>query len=97
MTPQFDPSQQAEALALVESCPWGDTDYSICDMEAALRLAMEATSADYVRWENEVAPTLEDSGYDEFSVLAPSSRRCRTRRSLPTLPGCSERSPSPTA
>jgi hypothetical protein len=70
MTPQFNPSQQAEALGLIETCAWGSMHDYICDTEAALRLAMESTSDDYLRWENEFRPALEDAGYDEFSAPA---------------------------
>jgi hypothetical protein len=59
VTAQFDPSQQLEALALIESCPWGSLDDHIRDMETALRLAMEMTADDYWRWENEFRPVHE--------------------------------------
>lgn len=70
MRPQFNPSQQAEALALIESCAWGSMHDYISDTEAALRLAMEATSDGYLRWENEFRMALEEAGYDEVSAPA---------------------------
>jgi hypothetical protein len=68
VTRQFNPIQQAHALALLEQMTWGDMDGYIRGMEEALRLALEATSGDFYRWEEEIGPPLETQGYDEFSL-----------------------------
>jgi hypothetical protein len=68
VTRQFNPIQQAHALALLEQMTWGDMDDQIRGMEEALRLALEATSSDFYRWEEEIGPPLEARGYDEFSL-----------------------------
>jgi hypothetical protein len=67
---QFDSGQRERAIALLEDVPWGDLDRSIRDMEQALRLALEATTGEFQRWEEDVGPALEAEGYDEFSVPA---------------------------
>jgi hypothetical protein len=50
---QFSDEQRERAVALIESIAWGDLDGSIIDMEAALRLAMDATRDDFQRWEQD--------------------------------------------
>jgi len=62
LEPQFNPAQQAEALKLIERCAWGSMEQSIIDLESALRIAMEMTRHDFLRWEDEVKPALEDEG-----------------------------------
>jgi hypothetical protein len=69
MTP-FNSNQRAEVLVLVERLPWADIDCAIRGMEVALRLALEATTDDFWRWEDEIGPDLEAYGYDEFTVPA---------------------------
>jgi hypothetical protein len=46
---EFDAGQQARVLTLLESKAWADMDNAICDLEAALRLALEATEDDFRR------------------------------------------------
>jgi hypothetical protein len=70
VTPQFDRGQQAEALALIEEMPWGHVDRAIRDMETVLRLAMEATSAEFWWWEEELGPQVEVEYGSEFVVPA---------------------------
>jgi hypothetical protein len=65
---QFNRKQQSDALALLEQMTWGDIDGDIRGMEEALRLALEATSDDFHRWEEELGPPLEARGCDEFSL-----------------------------
>jgi hypothetical protein len=67
---QFGPDQQARAVALIHRMAWGDMDYAIRDVETVLGLAMEATRAEFLRWEHELGPLFEAEGYDEFSVPA---------------------------
>jgi hypothetical protein len=68
---QFDAGQVRRAVELLERLPWGDIDPAICDMEAALRLAMEATREEFQHWEDTIGPELEqDRGWNEFSVPA---------------------------
>jgi hypothetical protein len=65
---QFNPTQQAEALALLEIPAWGDMDNVIRGLEICLRLALEATFEDFLRWENDLGPAFEDDGNDEFTL-----------------------------
>jgi len=67
---QFDAKQRASAWALIESMAWEDMDGSIRDLEAALRLALEATEDDLRRWEEDIGPALEEPDFDEFSLRA---------------------------
>jgi hypothetical protein len=67
---QFGPGQQARAVALIEVMAWGDMDYAIRDVETALRLAMDATRAEFLRWEEDLGPLFEAEGWEEFSVPA---------------------------
>jgi hypothetical protein len=64
--PQFGPGQQQAALALIEQMAWGDIDYAIRGVEETLRVAIDATRAEFLRWEEELEPTLGD----EFPVPA---------------------------
>jgi hypothetical protein len=68
MPDQLDQGQRDEACALLESMAWGDMDTAIRDLEIALRLAMEATRDDFLRWEHDLGPAFEAEGYEEFSV-----------------------------
>jgi hypothetical protein len=71
LMPQFDDNQSASALALIEALPWGDVDGALRLMEEALRLAMEATRAEFRHWEDELGPSLDaEHGWDEFSLPA---------------------------
>lgn len=65
---QFNPTQQAEALVLLERMAWGDMDNAIRGLEICLRLALEATGEDFLRWENDLGPAFEDDGYSEFTL-----------------------------
>jgi hypothetical protein len=65
---QFNPSQQTEAVALLEQMAWGDMDYAICGLEICLRRALDATAEEFLRWENDLRPAFEEDGYDEFNV-----------------------------
>lgn len=56
---QLGPDQQARAVALIERCAWGSMDDSIRDLESALRMALELTWGDFLRWDDEVKPALE--------------------------------------
>jgi hypothetical protein len=86
---QFSDEQRERASALIESMAWGDLDGSITDMEAALRLAMEATRGDFQRWEQHA----ESFGFaDEFSLtpesvaeLSPEWRLAYVARLLRTI------------
>jgi hypothetical protein len=60
---QFKPTQQAEALVLLERMAWGDMDYHILDMKTTLRRALEATRDDWVRWDRELRSAFETDGY----------------------------------
>lgn len=62
---QWTSAQREQVLALVDSVPWGDIDGGIRTVEEGLRLAMEATAGDYLRWENEA---FELTFGDEFSL-----------------------------
>jgi hypothetical protein len=68
--PQFSPSQQEAALVVIERVAWGDMDGAIGDTEKALRLALEATWAEYLYWEEVLGPAFEEEGIDEFLVPA---------------------------
>jgi hypothetical protein len=51
---QFTDAQRAAAIDLLESPPWGDMEWKIYGLEAALALALEAVGGDRVqRWEDE--------------------------------------------
>ena len=65
---QFNPRQQAEALALLEQMLWGDMDHAIYGLEICLRRALEATFEDYLRWENDIGPAYEEDGYEECTL-----------------------------
>jgi hypothetical protein len=65
---QLTPEQRERALALIEQMTWGDMDGYIRDLEAALRLALEATTEDFRRWEDHIGPELERDGYNEFCL-----------------------------
>lgn len=57
--------QRRQAVELVESRTWGDVGGAIRSLEAALRLAMEATRSDFDRWED----CGDDEGLpDEYSL-----------------------------
>jgi hypothetical protein len=63
--------QQEAALIVIEQRAWGDMDNAIRDTETALRLAMDATRAEFLRWEEELGPEFEREGIgDEFLVPA---------------------------
>jgi hypothetical protein len=47
---------------------WGDMDYAIRGLEICLRRALEATFEDFLRWENDLGPSYEEDGYDEFTL-----------------------------
>jgi hypothetical protein len=49
---QLTDEQRERALALLEHMTWGDMDGYIRDLEAALRLALEATTEDFRRWDS---------------------------------------------
>src|SRR5436853_575689 len=76
---------QRAVLDLVKGLPWADVDGAICDMESALRLALEA----FVTWEE----AAENQGFeDEFSLtpsqvrdLSPEWRLAYVARLLRTL------------
>jgi hypothetical protein len=68
--PQFSPGQQEAALVVIEQAAWGDMDGAICDTETALRLALDATRAEYLGWEEELGPAFEQEGIGEFLVPA---------------------------
>jgi hypothetical protein len=57
-------------------------DGYIRGMEEALRLALEATSGDFYRWEEEIGPPLEARGYDEFSLPEAFLQAMRTEEKL---------------
>ena len=63
--PQFDPDQRRRALELIESLPWGDVEGHLVSMERALELLMEATAAEFERWEREGEHHFGD---DEFGL-----------------------------
>jgi hypothetical protein len=65
---QFDPSHQEAALVVIESLAWGDMDNTIRDLEICLRRALEATGADFVRWESDLGRRFEEAGFDEFNL-----------------------------
>jgi hypothetical protein len=70
-TTQFSPWQQEAALVVIEQRAWGDMDNAIRDTETALMLAMDATRAEFLRWEEELGPAFEKEGIgDEFLVPA---------------------------
>lgn len=61
----FDEGQQARAIELIQSMPWGDIDGAIRIIDEALLRAMQATADDFQRWEVHA----DDMGYvDEFSL-----------------------------
>jgi hypothetical protein len=43
-------------------------DNVIRGLEICLRLALEATFEDFLRWENDLGPAFEDDGNDEFTL-----------------------------
>jgi hypothetical protein len=61
----LDQTGQAEVLSLIATLPWGDVEGCIETLDEAFRLAREATSHDWLRWENEGYELGFD---DEFSV-----------------------------
>jgi hypothetical protein len=65
---QFNADQQKRALTLLETMAWEDMDVSIHEVEAALRLALEATEDDFRRWGADTVDRLEQGRYDEFSL-----------------------------
>jgi hypothetical protein len=72
---QFSPWQQEAALVVIERMAWGDMDHAIRDTETALRLAMDATRAEFLRWEEELGPAFEKEGIgDEFLVPGGAGR-----------------------
>jgi hypothetical protein len=64
----FNPTQQAEALALLEIPAWGDTDNVIRGLEICLRLALEATLRRLPQVGERPGPAFEDDGNDEFTL-----------------------------
>jgi hypothetical protein len=86
--PQFSPGQQVAALVVIEQCAWGDMDGAICDTETALRLAMDATRAEFLRWEKVRTRrlVLVPSRTPARAPLRPgdsATLRCRARRAFP--------------
>jgi hypothetical protein len=62
---QFDDQALREIPAILEAPAWGDIEAHVEALEHALRLALEATVEDFLRWEREA----DDRGYhDEFDV-----------------------------
>ena len=51
--PQLDLLAREEAVDLLEDLAWGDIPWSIDTIDRAMQLALEATSDDFARWENE--------------------------------------------
>jgi hypothetical protein len=59
------PEQQERALRFLDDLPWDDVDGYIRAFEDALRVALEATREDFLRWEQHA----DEAGYsDEFSL-----------------------------
>ena len=65
---QLTAEQRGRALALLEQMPWDDMDRGICDLELALRRALEVTADDFRRWDEYLEPDLEARGFDEFHM-----------------------------
>jgi hypothetical protein len=65
-TPQFQATQSAQAMELIESLAWGDMEQAILCLEIALALALEATGDANRRWEAEG----EERFGDEFKLSA---------------------------
>jgi hypothetical protein len=61
---QLSERQEREAIAAIESCPWGDMEGHIRSVEKALERALEATAEEFPLWEEEG----EERYVDEFSV-----------------------------
>jgi len=66
--PQFDETQRAQAIALLEDLPWGDLEQELYGLEAALALALEATGHAIQLWEGEDGG--EERFGDEFALSA---------------------------
>jgi hypothetical protein len=60
--------QRERAVALLEQIPWGDMEVAICGLEDVLRIALEATTEDFWRWEERIGPEIEAGGFDEYSM-----------------------------
>jgi hypothetical protein len=43
-------------------------DNAIRGLELFLRRALEATAADFVRWEDDLGPRFEEQGFDESTL-----------------------------
>jgi hypothetical protein len=82
---QFSPRQQEAALLVIERMAWGDMDNAIRDTETTLRLAMDATRAEFLRWQEELGPAspARARGYDcevRLTSLSLHSRSVSLRR-----------------
>ena len=64
--PQFDESQRAQVVALLEDLPWGDVEQAIYGLEVALGLALEAVGNAIDLWEDKGEERFED----EFALSA---------------------------
>jgi hypothetical protein len=94
---QFDPSQQRAALVVIERMAWGDMDTAIRDLEICSRRALEATGEDFVRWENDLGPRLEATGFDEFNLPRSLIEQMPLDEGSRTWHRCSDHSLSTTA
>jgi len=62
-------SQANEILALTERTPWGDVDGGIQTIDAALKIAMQASEDEFLAWEEAEA----EGELDEFDPALPIS------------------------
>ena len=88
--PQFNRQARVQALAAIESQPWGDLSPSVTAIDQALLLAMEATTGAFLLWEADGAG--EQLFGDEFALtvqqvadLGPEWRLAYVARLIRTL------------
>ncbi len=65
MSDELTPEQRRQAIALLKRLPWGDVEAQIRDFEDALGRALDATSEEFLRWEEHA----DGLGFhDEFAL-----------------------------
>jgi hypothetical protein len=75
---QFNANQIEQVRALLDSFAWVDVHYAMIDVKNGLRLALEATSPDFWRWEE----AAEANDVNEFCVTPYEVARMSDRERL---------------